>query len=116
MKKNYIILAFSIAILLAGCGKVQKVPEDVTFDAKEEAKMSEEGDEEDVIGEAEAVRLAVANTGQKEEDVTVLETRLDEEKERKVYKVAFKDQKMKYEYTVDAYSGNIISFSSENSD
>ncbi len=114
MKKRWIIMAFCCAVAFYGCGKTQKPPEDVTFDADQELTMQEEGDAPEVIAAEEATKLAVTNAGLKEEDVQILDCNLAKDHDRMVYKVIFSTEKTKYEYSVDASSGSIIAFSQEN--
>lgn len=57
----------------------------------------------------EAEGIALADAGKKASDVTVTQAKLDQDDHTHVYEIEFMDDQQKYEYKLDAYSGEILS-------
>ena len=69
------------------------------------------GATEDLIGSAEAKRLALAHAGLKESQVTFVQTELDWDDGRRVYDVEFYAEGGKeYDYEIDAKTGKVLSY------
>lgn len=64
----------------------------------------------DVIGEAQAKEIALADAGVKASQVTFIKLKLDWEDGRRVYEVEFYSGNTEYDYDVDAYTGEIRGF------
>lgn len=61
----------------------------------------------------EAKAAALAHAGLKEADVTFTKVKLENDDGRSEYEIDFRKDAIKYEYEIDAYSGEIISFDRE---
>lgn len=67
----------------------------------------------DVIGEARAKSIALSHAGASADLVRKLEIKLDEDDDRLVYEIEFVYDGTEYEYEIDAYSGEILYWDSE---
>ena len=62
------------------------------------------------IGEAKARQIALSHAGLKDGDVTFIKSHPDYDDGRYVYDVEFYKDMTEYDYEIDAYTGNILSF------
>lgn len=62
------------------------------------------------VGEQSAKEIALAHAGLAEAEVTIQKIKLDRDDGRREYEVEFRKDGVKYEYEIDAESGEIISF------
>lgn len=109
------------AIGMTGCGTAQEaVPEETTVAASEEAPAvleetqvpavleETQAVEKDVIGEEKALEIALEDAGFAESDVSYSNCHLDYDDGRTEYEIEFHQGEMEYEYTVDAFTGDIL--------
>ena len=61
----------------------------------------------------EAKSIALQHAGLSENDVVFVETKLEKDNGRDEYDIEFTSNNIKYEYEIDAGSGNVLEFSSE---
>lgn len=61
----------------------------------------------------EAKKTALADAGKEAADVTITKEKLDKDDYTHVYDIEFMDEQQKYEYEIDAYSGEILSRETE---
>ena len=61
----------------------------------------------------EAKSIALEHSGLSENDVVFVETKLERDNGRDEYDIEFTSGSVKYEYEIDAGSGNVLGFSSE---
>ncbi len=66
-----------------------------------------------IIDLEEAKSIALEHSGLSENDVVFVETKLDRDNGRDEYDIEFTSGSVKYEYEIDAGSGNVLGFSSE---
>lgn len=119
MKKT-IIFALSSAVLtaaiLTGCGSAA-AKNDVYPQTGSAAGMQNNTQKAaDYIGEDEAKRIALEDAQQKEDAVTNLVVTLDEDTDGEdptVYDVEFGSENTKYDYEIDALTGEILSGDAE---
>ena len=94
---------------------IEDIDEDVNENAtvtKENESVYSAGTKKQIsVDEAKQIALAHANLAQK--DVTFVETKLDNEDNRIVYKIEFVISNIEYDYEIDAVSGEIISSDSD---
>jgi hypothetical protein len=94
---------------------IEDIDEDVNENAtvtKENESVYSAGTKKQIsVDEAKQIALAHANLAQK--DVTFVETKLDNEDNRIVYKIEFVISNIEYDYEIDAVSGKIISSDSD---
>jgi uncharacterized membrane protein YkoI len=65
------------------------------------------------IGKDEANVIALEDAALNEDDVTFFRTKLERDDGRTVYEVEFYSIDTEYDYEIDAYTGEIVSFDSE---
>ena len=65
------------------------------------------------IGEDQALKIALEDAGFAESDVTLTNVHLDMDDGRTEYDVEFHKDNVEYDYSIDAYSGDILEKSSE---
>jgi uncharacterized membrane protein YkoI len=66
-----------------------------------------------VIGKDEAKVIALEDAALNEDEVTFIRTKLERDDGRTVYEVEFYSTDTEYDYEIDAYTGEIVSFDSE---
>lgn len=64
----------------------------------------------DYIGEEAAKAAALQHAGLNESEVTFIKSRLDRENRQMVYEIEFYSENTEYDYEVDAYTGDILTF------
>lgn len=72
--------------------------------------------EENDIGAEKAQEIALEKAGVKAEDTMFINAHIDRDDGKVVYDVEFQSASIDYEVTVDAVTGEVIEFSSENID
>ena len=72
--------------------------------------------EENDIGAEKAQEIALEKAGVKAEDTMFINAHIDRDDGKVVYAVEFQSASIDYEVTVDAVTGEVIEFSSENID
>ena len=72
--------------------------------------------EENDIGAEKAQEIALEKAGVKAEDTMFINAHIDRDDGKVVYDVEFQSASIDYELTVDAVTGEVIEFSSENID
>lgn len=72
--------------------------------------------EENDIGAEKAQEIALEKAGVKAEDTMFINAHIDRDDGKVVYDVEFQSASIDYEVTVDAVTGELIEFSSENID
>ena len=72
--------------------------------------------EENDIGAQKAQEIALEKAGVKAEDTMFINAHIDRDDGKVVYDVEFQSASIDYEVTVDAVTGEVIEFSSENID
>lgn len=72
--------------------------------------------EENDIGAKKAQEIALEKAGVKAEDTMFINAHIDRDDGKVVYDVEFQSASIDYEVTVDAVTGEVIEFSSENID
>lgn len=68
---------------------------------------------EEVIGETAALSIALSHSGTAQGDVLFSQTKLDFDDGRQIYEVEFYAGNKEYDYEIDAFSGNILSFDTD---
>lgn len=66
-----------------------------------------------IIDLEEAKSIALEHSGLSENDVVFVEAKLERDNGRDEYDIEFTSNNVKYEYEIDAVSGNVLGFSSE---
>ena len=143
VKKNRVLLMAAAvmaicmagAVMLTGCGTQQQAaqPEETTqavteattqavteaTAATEEAQPTEAPEQSDTqaaqqeIGEEQALNIALEDAGFSASDVSFSNVHLDYDDGRTEYEVDFHQGTMEYDYTIDAYTGDILEKESE---
>lgn len=70
-------------------------------------------DNTELIGEAKAEEIVLADAGLKPEEVKRMTIKTDYEDSQQIYELDFYTEDMEYEYDVDAKSGKILKYESE---
>ena len=109
--------------------EVEETEEAVEEKAEEQAEAVQEKAEETVeqnnesagseaveIGEDAALEIALKDAGLAESDVDVTKCKLDYDDGRTEYEVEFRQGTMEYEYTLDAFTGEILERDIDNDD
>ena len=105
------------AIGMTGCGSQSEeaVPEETT--AVEEtttvAQTEAPAPQGDEIGEDAALEIALKDAGLTKDEVDYSNSHLDYDDGRTEYEVEFRQGNTEYDYTIEAYTGDILERSSE---
>lgn len=105
------------AIGMTGCGSQSEeaVPEETT--AVEEtttvAQTEAPASQGDEIGEEAALEIALKDAGLTKDEVDYSNSHLDYDDGRTEYEVEFRQGNTEYDYTIEAYTGEILERSSE---
>lgn len=99
------------AVLLCGCQRIERGA-DALEDKVEDRVDAIRGQTEpaSAIGKEKAQSIALAHAGLNADEVTGLRVTLDEDWE---YEVEFRQGDYKYDYTIDAVNGQILSWEKE---
>ncbi len=131
--RKHLILALAAACVMtaAGCvgtntgagesiskGSSQTAVENSRQMSRNTSNLSDSGhtdnalkvESEEVIGEEAAKTAALKHADLKESEVTFLSVKLEKDDGRDVYDVEFYEGMKEYDYEIDAYSGEIVSY------
>ncbi|MBQ9015494.1 MAG: PepSY domain-containing protein [Firmicutes bacterium] len=118
-----VMMACFMALLgLAGCGAAGAAPEDqnaaqaeetaaeeTAVSAAPDAEPAEEpAAEEERISEEKAISIALKDAGLSDSDVEYIDVDLDFDDGRTEYEVEFHRGTMEYDYSIEAYTGEIL--------
>lgn len=82
--------------------------------AAQSAKPSQTQTQSGGIGKEKAKSIALSHAGLTEADVTRLKVELDTERGRRVYEVDFYSGRTEYDYDIDAATGEILKYQTDN--
>lgn len=85
-------------------------------DAKKSAASDSQHKSKDFIGKTEALNKALNHADVSKSAVTEYEVELDRDDNKAVYEIEFKTGEAEYDYEIDAYTGKVLKFESENRD
>ena len=102
--------------LMAGCGTDKSTKTQKKAVEAEEAVNESTGSEAGEIGEDAALEIAFKDAGLSESDVERIKCELDYDDGRTEYEVEFIQGTTEYEYTIDAFSGEILERDIDNDD
>lgn len=79
-------------------------------DGEKSSSQTSASTDSGVVGEEAAKEAALAHAGLSADDVTFIKTKLDKDDGRRIYEVEFYSGNTEYDYELDAYTGEIISY------
>ena len=110
---NYTIDAFSGEILswkMSGLTYADNATFAASFTGNDQTEAEAAAAAPEMIGEERAKEIAFAHAGVKEADVLKSDVQLDQTSEPANYKVEFRIAERRFDYQIDAFTGDILSF------
>ena len=111
MKKKLIAILAAATMVFAfvGCGSSQEeATEETTTTVEETTTAAPTEAATDDIGVDKAIEIALADAGLSANDVQITQQYLDIDDGRNVYEIEFTSGETKYDYNIDAATGNIL--------
>lgn len=87
-----------------------------TTSAATTSALSSASNSDTKIGVEKAKEIAVRQAGVEKGNVVFLKAKLEKENGRYVYEIEFHNRKTEYEFEIDAYTGEVVSYDKENAD
>ena len=107
-----VLSALVMIFAMCGCGSSEEpAPTEETTQATEattQVETTTQASDQQEIGEEQAIAIALKDAGFAESDVTYPHVHLDMDDGRPEYDVHFVQGTMEYEYSLDAYTGEIL--------
>ena len=91
-------------------GVILSFDQDAEYHTPKPATSSSASQASSYIGEAKAKQIALKHANLKESDVTFVRVHLDKDDGRYEYEVEFYKDSVEYDYDIDAFTGEILSF------